>query len=357
MHANPDVETVLRPKISRLEHTVVSQDEVIAGLTQELSDLKERYRVLQTRARVPEASPNRVPRLSPEIGGDEVAPDTGRVPLPTELVSTRQEVERLSRELDSLRDEKLTLVADLNLAVLTKEALVIEKTRLAAEKDAVLAERDAALAAKSTTLVERDAALAERDAALAAKKTVFAERDAALADKDRVLSDKGRILAEKDEVSVALGKAVSERELAEADKDQAVAERESALEKLEGMESRYQRIRRKYRHYKARVKRLSELLSFFPWLRTKAWAFGFHIGFENFRAFVLRSDRLRVSYESVSSNFLSLPSSCDSELMDLGIEYFLDVLDWSKDAPNPEDAPDGECSRDDDSGNDHPSGK
>jgi hypothetical protein len=163
-------------------------------------------------------------------------------------------------------------------------------------------------------------------------------------------------LAEKAEVSVALGKAVSERELVEADRDQAVVERESTLEKLEGIESRYQRIRRKYRHYKARVRRLSEQLSFVPWLRTKAWAFGFHIGFKNFRALVLPSDRLRVSYKSVSSNFLSLPSSCYSELMDLGIEYFPNVSDCSKDAPNPEDAPDGERSRDDNSGNDHPGG-
>jgi hypothetical protein len=42
--------------------------------------------------------------------------------------------------------------------------------------------------------------------------------------------------------------------------------------------------------------------------------------------------------------------------MDLGIEYFPDVTDWSKDSPNPEDASVGERSRDDDSGNDHPGG-
>ncbi len=80
MRSNPDIETVLRSKISRLEHTVVSQDEVIASLTQELSDLKERYGVLQARARVLEASPARVPDFSPETGGDEVAPNAGRHP-------------------------------------------------------------------------------------------------------------------------------------------------------------------------------------------------------------------------------------------------------------------------------------
>jgi hypothetical protein len=349
MRANPNIEATLRLKISRLEHTVVSQDEVIAGLTQELADLKERYRVLQARARVPEASTARVPDSTPEVGGDEIDPNAGWAPSTTESVSAHPEVERLSRELSSMRDEKLTLVADLNSAVLAKEALVVEK-------DAALAEREAALAARSTALAERDAALAQRDAALVAKDAAFAERDVALADKDQAMSDNGRISAEKAKVSEALGKAVSERELAEVDRDQAVAERESILEKLEGTESRYQRIRRKYRHYKARVRRLTEQLSFVPWLRTKAWAFGFHIRFENFRALVLRSDRLSVSYESVSSDFLSLPSSCYSRLTDLGIEYFPDVADWSKDAPNPEDAPVGERSRGDYSGNDHPSG-
>lgn len=350
MRTNPDIETVLRSQISRLEHTVVSQDETIAGLTQELADLKERYAVLQARARVPEASTARVPDSTPVAGGgSEVDPSVGLAPSPREPVSAHPEVERLSRELNSMRDEKLILVADLNSAVLAKEALVVEK-------DAALAKREAALAAKSAALAERDAALAQRDAALVAKNATFAERDAALADKDQALSDNGRISTEKAKVSEALGEAVSEREIAAADRDQAVAERESALEKLEGTKSRYQRIQRKYRHYKARVRRLTEQLSFVPWLRTKAWAFGFHIGFENFRALILRSDRLQVPYESVSSDFLSLPSSCYSKLMDLGIEYFPDVADWSKDAPNPEDAPAGEPSRDDGSRNDHPSG-
>ncbi len=97
-----------------------------------------------------------------------------------------------------------------------------------------------------------------------------------------------------------------------------------------------------------------EKLSFVPSLRTKAWAFGFHIGFETFRALVLRSDRLRISFENVSSNFLSLPSSCYSELLDLGIKYFPDVLDWSKDVPNPEDASDRERSEDNPPEHDQP---
>jgi hypothetical protein len=49
---NPNVQTVLRPEINRLEHTVVSQDVVIACLTQELSDLSPRpesLKLLQVR--------------------------------------------------------------------------------------------------------------------------------------------------------------------------------------------------------------------------------------------------------------------------------------------------------------------
>jgi hypothetical protein len=156
----------------------------------------------------------------------------------------------------------------------------------------------------------------------------------------------GRILVEKEEISLTLGKAVSEKDRTEADKDQAVAKRESTLEKLEGIERRYQRIRKKYRHCKAKVRRLSEQLSFVPWLRTKAWAFGFHVGFKNFQALVLHSDRLQVSFENVSSNFLPLPRSCYSALLDLGNEYFPNIFNWSNNAPNPEDVSAGEHNRD-----------
>jgi hypothetical protein len=147
--ANPDIETILRPKISQLEHTVVSQEEVIASLTQELSYLKERYKVLETRARVPKAFPGPVPNLSSETGGEGVLPDAERMRLSAESVSARQEAECLFRELSSLRDEKLTLVADLNSAVLAKEASVVEKARLVTERDAALVERDTALAVKT----------------------------------------------------------------------------------------------------------------------------------------------------------------------------------------------------------------
>jgi hypothetical protein len=172
-------------------------------------------------------------------------------------------------------------------------------------------------------------------------------RDKAFAEKEQALIDKDRVSAEKDKVSSALEKAVFEKNLTETDRDQAISERESTLEKLEEVEGRYQRIQRKYCYYKAKVRRLSEQLSFVPWLRTKAWDFGFHIGFENFRALVLRFDRLKISFENMSSNFLSLLSSCYSELLDLRIEYFPDILDWSKNAPNPEDGSDGERIEDD----------
>lgn len=323
---------------------MVSQDGVIASLTQELSELKERHRVLETRVRVPDAPLGQVPN----VGGEGVLTDTELAGLSTEPASARQEAERLSRELSSLRDEKLILVVDLNSVVLAKEALAAEKDHLIFERDAAFIERGIALAEKDSALAEKDSALAEKDSALAEKVAALSERDTALAEKEQALKDLGRISAERDEISLALGKAVSEKGLAEVDKDQAVADRESVLERLEGIEGRYQKIRKKYRHCKAKVRRLSEQLSFVPWLRTKAWAFGFHVGFENFRALVLRSDQPQVSVKNVSSNFLPLSSSCYSALLDLGIEYFPDVSDWSKDAPNPEDVSSGDINPKDD---------
>jgi chromosome segregation ATPase len=118
---------------------MVSQDEVIASLTQELSDLKDRCKVLETKAGVPETSSSRIPVRSSETWGKRELPTAERVRLTAESNRARQEVERLSAELSSLRDEKLTLVADLNSAILAKEALVAETNQLAAERDTAFA--------------------------------------------------------------------------------------------------------------------------------------------------------------------------------------------------------------------------
>jgi uncharacterized coiled-coil protein SlyX len=85
MRVNPNIEIVLRPEINRLEHTVVSQDVVIARLTQELSDLKERHQALESRARASETT-------------------SGQGLPHTESDRARKEAERLSAELGSLRD-------------------------------------------------------------------------------------------------------------------------------------------------------------------------------------------------------------------------------------------------------------
>lgn len=61
-----------------------------------------------------------------------------------------------------------------------------------------------------------------------------------------------------------------------------------------------------------------------------------------------------MSFENVSSNFLPLPSSCHSALLDLEIEYFPDIFDWSNDAPNPEDVSSGEYNGDADPENGQP---
>jgi len=145
MHANPDVETILRPRISLLEHTVVSQDEVIASLTQELSNLKDKCKALKTKARVLEASSSRIPMRSSESCGGGELPNAEWVRLTAESDRARQEVERLSAKLSSLRDEKLTLVANLNSAILAKETLVAENNHLVAERDTTFAEKEHAL--------------------------------------------------------------------------------------------------------------------------------------------------------------------------------------------------------------------
>jgi uncharacterized coiled-coil protein SlyX len=123
MRVNPNVETVLRLEINRLEHTVVSQDEVITHQTQELSDLKERHQALESRARVSETTSGQGP------------PHAERVQLIAKSDGARKEAKRLSAEQGSLRDEKLTLMADLNSAILAKDALVVEKNQLSAERD------------------------------------------------------------------------------------------------------------------------------------------------------------------------------------------------------------------------------
>lgn len=64
-----------------------------------------------------------------------------------------------------------------------------------------------------------------------------------------------------------------------------------------------------------------------------------------------------MSFENVSSNFLPLSSSCYLTLLDLEIEYFPDVFDWSNDAPNPEDVSSGEHNRDTDPKDDQPGGE
>jgi hypothetical protein len=100
------------------------------------------------------------------VGGEGVLPMPSGHAYPLIQPAPVRKQNAFSRELDSLRDEKLTLVTDLNLAILAKEALVTEKGHLIFERDAAFTERVSALPAKDLALAERVAALAAKDSAL-----------------------------------------------------------------------------------------------------------------------------------------------------------------------------------------------
>jgi uncharacterized coiled-coil protein SlyX len=51
MRIIPNMEVVLFSKINELEHTVVNQDQIIAGQNQEFADLRKQRDTLEARAR------------------------------------------------------------------------------------------------------------------------------------------------------------------------------------------------------------------------------------------------------------------------------------------------------------------
>jgi hypothetical protein len=100
--------------------------------------------------------------------------------------------------------------------------------------------------------------------------------------------------AEKAMLAADLKDAVAKKEKASVGKDQASAERdwagaekEVAMDRYKETYSQYQKLCRKYNHYKAKARRLSNQLSFIHWLRDLAWTLGFNWGFENFRTLAL----------------------------------------------------------------------
>jgi len=114
-----------------------------------------------------------------------------------------------------------------------------------------------------------------------------------------------------------------------------MAEKQEATELQKNTESRYKRLRQKYNHYKNKEKRLLKQLSFVPWLWDLGWALGFNWGFEDFSNLVLNPDRFDIQPENVTFTFLRVPDQGILELEGLGVQFFLDVPDWSKNALNP----------------------
>ena len=92
-----------------------------------------------------------------------------------ELPSVLQK--RLYDEIDSLNENKKTLIAD-------NEALAADKDALIADKDALIADKDALIADKDALIADKDALIAENNtltAGLAEKNALLADKDAELA--------------------------------------------------------------------------------------------------------------------------------------------------------------------------------
>jgi hypothetical protein len=101
-------------------------------------------------------------------------------------------------------------------------------------------------------------------------------------------------------------------------------------------ESRYKKLRKKYHHYKSKVRQYLKQLTFVPLLRDLAWAQVFNWGFENFKNLVLNPDRFNFLPKIMSPIFLRVPDQGIFELKDMGVEDVPDVLDWSQNAPSPQ---------------------
>lgn len=81
---------------------------------------------------------------------------------------------------------------------------------------------------------------------------------------------------ERATLSANLTLAKVEMEEAVAEKDRVVAEKVAAAELQKGSEDQYQKLHKKYDHYKSKANRLLKQLSFVPWIWDIGWALGFN---------------------------------------------------------------------------------
>lgn len=132
-------------------------------------------------------------------------------------------------------------------------------------------------------------------------------------------------------LSMKLSASEAAKEKAKSEKEAVVAEK---LRSKEHSDSRYQKLRKKYNHYKNKSKRLLGQLAFVLKLRDFSWGRGYNWGFENYRTLELNSEIYTYDKAIVSPFFVRIPEKAIKEVEELGKSFLPDVPDWSDNAPN-----------------------
>jgi hypothetical protein len=148
----------------------------------------------------------------------------------------------------------------------------------------------------------------------------------------------------KDNLASKLGSSQASKAMLEAKlktantvKEKAQADQKIATKLQKSVESGNKIFWKKYHHYKAKAVRYLKQLLLVPWLHDQGWACGFNWGFDNFRTLVLNPHRFNFSPETVSPTLLNISDEVINELEQMGVEQFLDVLDWSEFAASPQE--------------------
>lgn len=113
------------------------------------------------------------------------------------------------------------------------------------------------------------------------------------------------------------------------EKEEAKENQKATAELLEGTESKYRKLKKKYYHYKAKAAQFLKQLSFLPWFRDQSWARGYHWGFESFRTLAKNPSVFQINLSTVPVNFLPIPEQVAHELHDLGAELLPDAPRWA----------------------------
>lgn len=193
----------------------------------------------------------------------------------------------------------------------------------------------------------------ETDAQLAKKLAQLDQVETRLADAEIQCTDlRGKLTAVEVQKEEAEAKLVSteaqfsklEAQLKAVETRLAVERKEAEedfhqiLHKMEEYRSRYDKLRKRYHHYKAKAARFFKQLSFTTWYRDQSWVKGFRWGFESFRTIALNPSIFKVDLKTVLAGYLPPPERATEELLNLGKDLFPDVPRWTDEqADYPED--------------------